>query len=405
MRRVSGPEFPRIRDPAVGASLAVRILFAAIPAYGHLFPLLPLATACAAAGHDVTVATGEPFVGRLSLRTVAGIPAGTDVGGALAETRRRHPDAHGDELTVAMFADTTADWAGGVLDAVVAELAPDLVVYEAMNVGAAMAADVHDVPAVGFSIGLAATAVVDLIHGAARRYRADFWATRDRRPPPGNGLLGVALLDPAPASLASGAAEPAAVRRLPIRSVAFADDAATTPEWLTGPRSRPAIYLTLGTISFGAVEVIRRAVDQIAGLDVDLLVAVGPQGDPAALGPVPGNVHVERFVAQARVLERVDLAVHHGGTGTVLGAAAAGVPQLILPQGADQFHNAELITAAGAGRGLTNDRQDGGAIAEAVAALLGDGPERERAGRLRAEMAAMPAPELLVPQLVALAGG
>src|SRR6476661_5141590 len=100
MRRVSGPEFPRIRDPAVGASLAVRILFAAIPAYG-----------------------------RLSLRTVAGIPAGTDVGGALAETRRRHPDAHGDELTVAMFADTTADWAGGVLDAVVAELGPDLVVY------------------------------------------------------------------------------------------------------------------------------------------------------------------------------------------------------------------------------------------------------------------------------------
>jgi len=89
----------------------------------------------------------------------------------------------------------------------------------------------------------------------------------------------------------------------------------------------------------------------------------------------------------------------------VLGAAAAGVPQLILPQGADQFHNAELITAAGAGRGLTNDRQDGGAVAGAVDALLGDGPERERAGRLRVEMAAMPSPERVVPELVALAGG
>lgn len=383
----------------------MRILFAAIPAYGHLFPLLPLAAACAGAGHDVTVATGEPFVGRLSLTTVAGIPAGTDVGGAFTETRRRHPDAHGDELTVAMFADTTADWTSGVLDGVVAGLAPDLVVYEAMNVGAALAADVHDVPAVGFSIGLAGMAVVDLIHGAARRYRADFWATRDRRPPAGSGLLGAALLDPAPESLASTAGQPALTRRLPIRSVAFADDAATTPQWLTGKRSRPVIYLTLGTVSFGAVEVIRRAVDQIAGLDVDLLVAVGPQGDPAALGPVPGNVHVERFVSQPRVLDVVDVAVHHGGTGTVLGAAAAGVPQLILPQGADQFYNADLIARSGIGRGLTNDRQVGGAIADAVTALLADGPERERAAQVRDEMAAMPAPERVVPELVALAGG
>ena len=31
----------------------MRIVFAAIPAYGHLYPVLPLAMACAAAGHDV----------------------------------------------------------------------------------------------------------------------------------------------------------------------------------------------------------------------------------------------------------------------------------------------------------------------------------------------------------------
>ncbi len=141
--------------------------------------------------------------------------------------------------------------------------------------------------------------------------------------------------------------------------MAHRDPAGTVPAGLTGPRTRPAVYLTLGTVSFGATEVIRRAVDQIAGLDVDVFVAVGPEGDPEALGPVPGNVHLERFVDQPGVLDRVDVAVHHGGTGTVLGAAAAGVPQLILPQGADQFFNAELIERAGVGRGLVNDRQDG----------------------------------------------
>ena len=79
-------------------------------------------------------------------------------------------------------------------------------------------------------------------------------------------------------------------------------------------------------MAFGAVEVLNRAVFAIAPLDVDLLVAVGPEGDPAALGAVPGNVHVERFVAQADVLPLVDIVVHHGGTGTVLGTFAAGYP-------------------------------------------------------------------------------
>jgi hypothetical protein len=382
----------------------VRILFAAIPAYGHLFPMLPLVAACAEAGHEVTVATGEPFLDRLPWPTVRGMPAGTELDAVVAQTRRRHPAAQGHHLSIAMFADVGAELACGELDGVVAGRRPDLVIYEPMNVGAALVADVHDVTAVGFSIGLA-TFVVDMIADAARGFRTEFWADRGRVPPAGTGLMAAALLDPVPGSLAHGAGPPTTARRIPIRSVAFADSAGTVPEWLTGSRARPAVYLTLGTVSFSAVEVIRRAVDQIAALDVDLLVAVGPQGEPAALGPVPGNVHVERFVAQPQVVELVDVAVHHGGTGTVLGAAAAGVPQLILPQGADQFHNAELVAAAGVGRGLTNDRQDGGAIGAAVTAMLADGPERTRAAALRAEMAAMPAPAHVVGELVALVGG
>ena len=98
------------------------------------------------------------------------------------------------------------------------------------------------------------------------------------------------------------------------------------PGRLSRPRERPRAYLTLGTVSFGAVEVLRRAVDDLATLDVDVLVAVGPEGDPAALGEVGERVHVERFVDQRGVLQRVDAVVHHGGTGTALAAAAAGLP-------------------------------------------------------------------------------
>ena len=380
------------------------ILFAAIPAFGHVFPLLPLASACAEAGHEVRIATGDPFLDRLPWPTVRAVPVGTELDGVVEQARRRHPEARGPDLAVAMFGDVTAELVAGELDPVLSARRPDLVVYEAMNVGAAMAADVHDVPAVGFSIGLATGAVVAMIDGAARGFRAGFWAAHDRVPPAGPGLLAAAVLDPVPPAL-TPPGPPSPVPRLPVRSVAHRDPAGTVPAGLTGPRTRPAVYLTLGTVSFGATEVIRRAVDQIAGLDVDVFVAVGPEGDPEALGPVPGNVHLERFVDQPGVLDRVDVAVHHGGTGTVLGAAAAGVPQLILPQGADQFFNAELIERAGVGRGLVNDRQDGDAIARSVRALLDDGPERAAAARVRAEIAAMPAPAEVVPDLVALASG
>jgi UDP:flavonoid glycosyltransferase YjiC (YdhE family) len=155
-------------------------------------------------------------------------------------------------------------------------------------------------------------------------------------------------------------------------------------------------------VAFGAVEVISRAIAEIAPLDVDILVTVGPEGDPTLLGEVPSNVHVERFVAQSAVLPMVDLIVQHGGTGTVLGALAAGLPQLVLPQGADQFLNAEILTAAGVAKALQNDAQQPGAISEAVQALIGDSPERQAAARIRDEIAAMPQPADVVPALVDL---
>ncbi|HOZ59473.1 MAG TPA: glycosyltransferase [Nakamurella multipartita] len=382
----------------------MRILVAAIPAYGHLFPVLPLAAACAAAGHQVTVATGAPFLGRLPWPTVPGIAAGVELDAVVQETQRRHPDRHGPDLAVAMFADTTAELVSGALDEVFARSRPDLVIFEAMNVGAAVAADRHDIPAVGFAIGLAPF-VVDLIHTAVRDFQGHFWIDRGRPVPTGTGLLGAALIDPSPPSLAVTDGPASAVPRWPIRSVAYTDGSSRIPDWLVDNRSRPVIYLTLGTVSFGAVEVIRRAIDQIEPLPVDLLVAVGPEGDPAALGAVGARVHVERFVPQAQVLERIEVIVHHGGTGTVLGAAAAGVPQLILPQGADQFLNADLVTRAGIGRALRADEQLGGAITDAVRVLLDAGPPRQRAAQLRAEIAGMPAPEAIVSQLEKLVAG
>jgi UDP:flavonoid glycosyltransferase YjiC (YdhE family) len=117
-------------------------------------------------------------------------------------------------------------------------------------------------------------------------------------------------------------------------------------------------------------------------------------------------VHLERFVPQDRVLPLLDLVVHHGGTGNLLGALRHGLPALVLPQGADQFVNAARLVEVGAGRALEGDALTVAAVAEAVAAMLpSDSVERRRARELESEIATMPAPSDVVPLLEELAAG
>jgi UDP:flavonoid glycosyltransferase YjiC (YdhE family) len=378
----------------------VKIMFASLGAYGHLYPMMPLALACAEAGHQVVIATGKPFLDTLPLPTVPGYPENLELDWAVQETRRRHPDLHGVEFSMAMFADVTAEQVAPTIIEQCEWIRPDLVIFEGMDTGAGVAASVLGIPAAAYAIALM-SAVYAMLHPATVGYQRDMWLQRDRTPPEQNGLLAAALINPAPPHLQGpdGTGAPS----IPIRSIAYNESSADVPAWLSAQRRRPRVYLTLGTVSFGAVEVLSRAIAEIAPLDVDILVTVGPEGEPAALGDVPDNVHIERFVAQSAVLPLVDLIVHHGGTGTVLGALEVGLPQLVLPQGADQFINAEILSAGGIGRALPNDVQRPGAISEAVQALLGDSAERQAAGRVQEEIAAMPSPSEVVPALVELA--
>jgi UDP:flavonoid glycosyltransferase YjiC (YdhE family) len=379
----------------------VKIMFASLGAYGHLYPMMPLALACADAGHEAVIATGSPFLGQLPLPTVPGYPPNLELDWAIQEARRRHPDLHDQDFSMIMFADVTAESVAPTMIEQCERVHPDLVIYEAMNTGAGVAASVLGIPAAAFAI-LLASSFYGSLHTATVGYQRSMWLQRDCMPPAGKGLLAALLINPAPPTLRQ--ASPGETRTTAIRPVAYNEASAEVPAWLTATRTRPRVYLTLGTVSFGAVEVLSRAVAEIAAFDVDVLVTVGPEGEPASLGEVPDNVYIERFVAQSAVLPLVDLIVHHGGTGTVLGALEVGLPQLLLPQGADQFVNAEILTTAGAARALPNDAQQPGAISEAVRVLLGAAPERQAATRLRDEIAAMPSPGEVVPALVKLAG-
>jgi UDP:flavonoid glycosyltransferase YjiC (YdhE family) len=88
----------------------------------------------------------------------------------------------------------------------------------------------------------------------------------------------------------------------------------------------------------------------------------------------------------------------------MLGAFAAGVPQLCLPQVGDHFPNADAVVAAGAGATLLPDDVSREAVAEQVKAVLSDDDARVAGRRLADEIAAMPSPQDLVSRLADIIG-
>ncbi|WP_410637465.1 glycosyltransferase [Amycolatopsis sp. lyj-346] len=367
----------------------MRILFTCRPAYGHLFPLLPLANAARAAGHQVVFGTGEAFVPKVRELGFEAHRVGISIGDAEAEAKRRHgEDAGFLDVGITMFAELLPQATMADLRPLLPGLRPDLVVYEQSDVGAGALARQAGVPAASLVIGRSMPPEVLAV--AAERL-APLWGAR-----PADAMLGDACIDVWPDSVRDPgtAAVPTVFRMRPTQYNA----AVPLP-----PLPRDGfVYLTLGTVVFGATQVLRGAIAALARLPVDVLVAVGP-GDPAALGELPERVRVAGFVPQAEVLRHAGLVVHHGGTGTVLGTLAAGLPQLILPQGADQFANAETLSALGAAKALAGEDIRIDAIEAAARELLDDPAAREVARAVAAEIAGMPAPEQVLGELVAWA--
>jgi MGT family glycosyltransferase len=155
----------------------------------------------------------------------------------------------------------------------------------------------------------------------------------------------------------------------------------------------------MGTVWNRDVGLFARVVAALCDEPIALVVTIGQRNDPAVLGPQPNNVVVRRYIPQAEVLPHCQAVVTHGGSGTTLGALAHGLPLLVVPQGADQYANADAVVAAGAGRRLGRDQTTAAAIRDSVRSLLDDPRFRRAAERVRAEIRAMPTTEHAIKRI------
>ncbi|QFZ19389.1 glycosyltransferase [Saccharothrix syringae] len=370
----------------------MKILFSSLGTHGHTYPLIPLAIAARELGHEILYVTDKSFEKPLTAHGIEHIPGGlsTRAGFASLLPPGMRPQEVPTELIAEVFGSVMPRAFAQDVAPVLAERRPDLVVHEIGNPGAAMAAQVAGVPALCHGFGrvwAGDNAVSEVVVDHLRRLGAELGA----EVPAGGPLtmvMGNPYIDICPPSVQLPGALDLA-DRIELRPVPFAEPG-ELPGWVREHRE-PLVYLTLGT-AFGDAGVLRTAIEGLGALDARVLVATGPAVPEGAIGDVPDNVVALPWVPQAELLAHVDLVVHHGGSGTTLGAFGAGVPQLVVPQGADQFANAEAVAEHGLGERLLGEDVTAEAITARARGLLSDEGVRAAAKALAAEVAGMPSP-------------
>ncbi len=384
----------------------MRVLFSSTFGVGHNLPMVPLAEAFRDGGHDVRWATSADACALVESVGFEASPAGL-AGAALREgigpLHAAARDVPPPERAAFMF----PRMFGGLLTGpMAADLLPlarawraDLLVHEHGELASPLVGAVLGVPSVTHSFG---GAIPTAILGSAVPEVAPLWADQGLEAPPYAGCFTSLYLDICPASV-----QEVPLGHVPaVQALRPVGDGRPTegelPAYLVDD-GRPLVYVTLGTVQ-NHLPMLRPVVAALARLDVRVLVTVGPDGDPATLGDQPSNVTVERWVEQAVVLRHCAVVVSHAGSGTFLGTLAEGLPQLCLPQAADQFRNAAGGVRAGAALALAPDEITGEAVCDAVTRLLDEDAFGRGALAVATEIAAMPAPAEVVAVLRDLVG-
>ncbi|HVL28283.1 MAG TPA: glycosyltransferase [Acidimicrobiales bacterium] len=362
----------------------MRILFSTTAGAGHFGPLVPFIRSGLRNGHEVMVAAPASMEATASATGAGfwafGDPPAEEMAAAMGSLGRLPREEANRRVVAEIFGRLDATAAVPRLRQAIREWRPDLIVRESAELGAAVAAELHDVPQVRVGIGLAEMEryVLGVVQGNVDALRRSY------------GLSGPNRLGESPYFTLFPAGlegeEAVASRR-------FRD-----PAWARSAGGDPFVYVTFGSVA-GALPMVTHvygeAVRAMAGVEADVLLTIGHGADPAAVGTPPPNVRVERWVDQNEVLRRANAVVCHGGGGSTLGALAAGVPLVVVPLFAsDQHINARRVAAAGAGVSVAPEAE---AIRAGLEAVLAGGSFRRAAGALADELAGHPSTDEAFP--------
>jgi UDP:flavonoid glycosyltransferase YjiC (YdhE family) len=393
----------------------MRVLFVTSSGVGHVQPPIGLALAARARGHEIAWATARDAAPLLAAQSIRVFDAGATLAECRAEYFKRWPEATqqtgrngGPHAFRCLFSSVIARSMLPGLEHAVAEWKPHLIVNETGAVVAPLVARKFGIPHVTHAFGLPIPA--STLH-ASREAIAPLWREAGYEVPEFCGLYDHAGIEISAPSLQAACPNPvlanrallqrpssvtaAPTDRLPASLCEFLDSRASTRT------PRPIIYLTFGTL-FNENASFNAAINAASKIDATFVATTG-QSSSGSSAPfrdaIPKNVWIGDYVAQSLLLPMCDVVVSHAGSGTLTGAISHGIPQLCLPQGADQFRNADALTACGAGLTLEGETATESSIALALERLVGEVFFRIAAASLQREIAAMPTADDVVATL------
>lgn len=151
---------------------------------------------------------------------------------------------------------------------------------------------------------------------------------------------------------------------------------------------RPLVFASLGTLSGDRPRLLAAICAAAADLGIALALAHADRLTPREVAELPGNPIARALFPQRAVLARASACVTHAGLNTALDCAAARVPMVAIPLAFEQPATAARLAHHGVARVLPRRRATRDAIRDALAAVMGDPAYRAALDRPAAEIAA-----------------
>jgi len=156
---------------------------------------------------------------------------------------------------------------------------------------------------------------------------------------------------------------------------------------------RPLIYASLGTLQNRLDSLFRIIAEACAGLDAQLVLALGRKGTAAPEG-LAGNPIVVDYAPQMDLLKAATLLITHGGLNTTLEGMREGLPMVAIPITNDQPGVSSRVQHLGIGERILLKDLTPEKLRAAVQRVLTEPSYREKAAKVAAEMKKIDGPAM-----------
>ena len=161
--------------------------------------------------------------------------------------------------------------------------------------------------------------------------------------------------------------------------------------------NKPLIYFAMG--SSGTPQIVANIIESFGGKQYRVIAPVKFQLGHVSGVHVPSNVLVTDWVPALQVNKMADLAVIHGGIGTVMTAALAGKPVVGVGMQIEQVANLACLERLGFAIRVPKSKDPSRKVQAAIQTLLRDESAKARAAEFAKVIAQCDGPSLAADKL------